>query len=271
MLRSWQDVIEKWQLLPLDAVMGPPGPRAIFDGARSALLAGRLDEAMAGFVRAAELRASPYDEVGIGDVLLARGRWRAAARRYAAAQARDPANIMAHLGLAQARVAAGDAAGAAADLEDRFGGSPDPVLRYYLASTWCSVSEQVRSRTADEALVITSETQLQICESAARRIIELDVADLELRRGAELLLDEVAVGRRWQWRPEGIAVSLAVLAVSLGLILVAVGGLAGNVALVVMGVLLGSGLLYLIVVKFRRQNWRTRADELADHITRQGA
>ncbi|WP_436491762.1 hypothetical protein [Actinokineospora sp. HUAS TT18] len=271
MLRSWQDVIEKWQLLPPDAAQGPSGTRKIFDDARSALLAGRLDEAMRGFVHAAELYAGPYTEVGIGDVLLARGRWRAAARRYAAVEARDPGNLLAYLGMSQARVAAGDAAGAAEDLEARFGRSRDPVLRYYLASTWCSVTEQARSRTVNEALVITSERQLEICESAARRILELDVADQELRRGAELLLDEVAAGKRWQWRPEGIAVSLAVLAVSLGFILVAVGGLAGSVALVVMGVLLGSGLLYLIVVKFRRQNWRVRADDLAEHIVQRGA
>ncbi|CRK59150.1 hypothetical protein [Alloactinosynnema sp. L-07] len=271
MLRTWQDVIEKWQLLPPDAEQGPPQARTIFDGARSALLTGRLDAAMAGFVRAAELHPGAYAEVGIGDVLLARGRWRAASRRYAAADARDPGNVLAYLGMSQVRVASGDAAGAAADLEQRFGSSGDPVLRYYLASTWCSVSEQVRSRTVNEALVITSERQLDVCESAAKRILELNVADTELRRGAELLLDEVVAGRRWQWQPEGIAVSLAVLAVSLGLILVAVGGLADNVLLVIMGVLLGSALLYLIVVKFRRQNWRTRADKLAQDIAQRGA
>ncbi|SDH48042.1 Tetratricopeptide repeat-containing protein [Actinokineospora alba] len=270
-LRTWQDVIEKWQLSPPEAQEGPTEARLYFDRALSALVKGRLDDAAGDFERAAATRESAYDDIGIGDVFLARGRWRAAAAHYRRAAERDPGNVLAVLGMSQARVASGDARGAAADLEARFGGSTDPVLRYYLASTWCSVSEQVRSRTADDALVITSEHQLEVCEAAARRIIDLDVRDAELRRGAELLLDEVTAGRRWRWQPEGIAVSLAVLAVSLGLILVAVGGLAGNVSLVIAGVLLGGGLLYLIVVRFRRQTWQSRADALAESIVQRGA
>lgn len=269
-LRTWQDVIEKWRLSPPEAQEGPTEARLYFDRALSALVKGRLDDAAADFERAAAIRANAYDEVGMGDVLLARGRWGAAARHYRAAADRDPHNVMAVLGMSQARVASGDAQGAAEELEARFGDSTDPVLRYYLASTWCSVSEQVRSRTVDEALVITSEHQLDVCEAAARRIIALDVPDAELRRGAELLLDEVIAGRRWRWQPEGIAVSLAVLAVSLGLILVAVGGLAGNVSLVIAGVLMGGGLLYLIVIRFRKQTWQSRADELADSIAERG-
>jgi predicted Zn-dependent protease len=270
MLRTWQDVIEKWQLVPSDVEEGPFEARASFERARSALLRGRLDDALSGFERAASLRANPYDDIGLGDVRLARGDWRGAIVHYARADQRDPGNVAAALGMSQAKVASRDAQLAAAELERRFGRTRDPVVRYYLASTWCSVSEQIRSRTVDDALVITSERQLDVCESAARRILDLGVQDHELRRGAELLLDEVAAGRRWRWQPEGIAVSLAVLAVSLGLILVAVGGLAGSVALVISGVALGSGLLYLIVVKFRRQNWRTRADQIAAKIARPG-
>jgi hypothetical protein len=59
------------------------------------------------------------------------------------------------------------------------------VIRYYLASTWCSVAEQCRSQTTDEVLVITSEHQLRLCERAARRILDLGVDDEEL---AELLV-----------------------------------------------------------------------------------
>ncbi|PPK64782.1 tetratricopeptide repeat protein [Actinokineospora auranticolor] len=290
MLRTWQDVIAKWQLATgdgdhIDYNLPPGGGKsanhvggadALAGGqfaaaARSALLAGRLDEAIAGFEQAAGLRAHPHDQVGMGDVLLARGRWRTAARHYRAAVELDPDNVLAVLGMSQAMVAGNEAETAARDLERRFGTSTDPVLRYYLASTWASAGDQARARTDDEVLVITSEYQLRLCDHAARRVLQLDVDDHELRRGAERLLAEVRAGRKWQWRPEGIAVSLAVLAVSLGLILVAVGGITGSVVLVVLGIVLGSALLFLIVVRFRRQAWESRARVLAGRITRRGA
>ncbi len=271
MLRTWQDVIAKWQLAAGEDQQGPSAARQSLALGRSALLAGRLAEAGAAFEHAAGLRAHPHDQVGIGDVLLARGDWRAATERYQRAAALAPDDPLARLGLSQAAVAAGRAEAAARDLERDFGGSRDPVLRYYLASTWCSVADQARSRTGDDVLVFTSEHQLVVCERAARRIVELDVADPELRRGAARLLAEVRAGRRWRWRPEGIAISLAVLAVSVGLTLVAVGGVTGSVPLVVLGAALGGVLLYLIVVRFRRQTWRTDADEAGVPITRRGA
>lgn len=261
MLRTWQDVTEKWQLAPADGA-GPPLAREHAARGRAALLAGRLDEALREFRAAAGLRAHPHDEVGLGDVLLARGRWDAAMRRYERAERLAPGDVLAALGRSQARVAGGDAAGAARDLEGRFGGADHPVLRYYLASTWCSAADQARTRTGDDVLVFTSAEQVRACADAARRILELDVADPELRRSAERLLDEVAEARRWRWQPEGIAVSLAVLAASLGLILVAVGGLTGSAPLVALGVVVGSALLWGIVVRFRRQTWRVRAERL---------
>ncbi|MBM7776513.1 tetratricopeptide (TPR) repeat protein [Actinokineospora baliensis] len=272
MLRTWQDITAKWRLVTDsdDGATESLAARQFAAAARTALLAGRLDEAVAGFEQAAALRAHPMDQVGIGDVLLARGRWRTAAQHYQAAAALEPDNVLAVLGLSQAMVAGRAAEGAAQELERRFGDSANPVLRYYLASTWASVGDQVRSATDDEVLVITSEVQLHQCEHAAMRILELDVEDHELRRGAERLLAEVRSGRKWQWRPEGIAVSLAVLAVSLGITLVAVGGVIGSVLVVIAGIVAGSGLLYLIVVHFRRQAWQERAAGLADRITRPG-
>lgn len=248
---------EKWRLAP-DADPGAAGGHAA--RGRAALLAGDLDEALREFGSAGGLRVHPHDEVGIGDVLLARGRWRAALRRYQRAARVAPDDPLAVLGRSQALVAGGDAGAAAEELERRYAGSTDPVLRYYLASTWCSVAEQARARTGDDVLVFTSADQVAVCERAARRIIDLDVADPELRRGAQRLMAEVASARRWRWEPEGIAVSLAVLAASLGFLLVAMGGLAGNVGLVVLGVLLGGALLGVIVLRFRRQNWRVLAD-----------
>ncbi|SER39480.1 hypothetical protein [Actinokineospora terrae] len=274
MLRTWQDVTAKWRLVTDSdhgADSGPVAARQFAAAARAELLAGHLDAAAAGFEQAAALRTDPLDQVGIGDVQLARGHWRTAAAHYRAAADLDPDNVLVALAVSQVMVAAGDAETAVHDLERRFGETTDPVLRYYLASTWTSLGDQARAATEDEVLVIANEHQLRLCEQAATRVLALDVEDHELRRGAERLLAEVRSGRRWQWRPEGIAVSLAVLAVSLGLTLVAVGGITGSALLVAAGIVAGSGLLYLIVVRFRRQVWQERAMDLADRIVRRGA
>jgi tetratricopeptide (TPR) repeat protein len=272
MLRAWQDVIVKWRLVPDDLPAGEQQARRHADLARSALLDGKLDTAFEEFCAAARLRDDPLDQVGMGDVLLARGRWRQADEHYQRALlAGGLAGLMARLGITQVLVGEGRAAAAVADLENLVADRPaDPTLRYYLASAWFSVAEQCRARTADDTLVITSEQQLLICEQAAERILSLRVGDEELDRGAEHLLKEVVLGRRWTWAPEGIAVSLAILTVALGLITVVAGGLMANPLLVVIGTVAGAGLLFAIVFRFRRQTWRRRADEMARHITKPG-
>jgi tetratricopeptide (TPR) repeat protein len=272
MLRAWQDVIVKWRLLPDDqpADQGEAGQHT--HRGRSALVDGRLDEALAEFEAAATLRPDPLDRVGVGDVHLARGSWQTAEENYRVALLSGGVGaLLAQLGLAQVQVGRGNAAGAITDLELLVADRPyDATLRYYLASAWFSAAEQCRSRTADEVLVITSEAQLRLCDDAAHRILALDTGDEELERGATQLLTEIDAGRRWTWSPEGIAVSLAVLTVALGLITVVAGGLLNNVVLVVVGVLVGSALLYAIVHHFRRQTWRRRADEMAPQIVKQG-
>jgi tetratricopeptide (TPR) repeat protein len=272
MLRAWQDVIVKWQLLPDDQPVNQPEARLHTHRGRSALVAGRLDEARAEFEAAASLRPDPLDRVGVGDVYLARGGWQSAEEHYRAALTTGGVGaLLAQLGLAQVKIGQGNAAGAVADLELLVADRPnDPTLRYYLASAWFSAAEQCRSRTVDDVLVITSEEQLRICEDAARRILALDTGDKELEHGAEQLLAEVVAGQRWTWSPEGIAVSLAVLTIALGLITVVAGGLLDNIMLVFSGVVIGAALLYGIVYRFRRQTWRRRADEMAPHIVRPG-
>jgi tetratricopeptide (TPR) repeat protein len=265
-------VIVKWRFLPSDQPAGRAGARLHTHRGRSALLAGRLDEALAEFEAATDLGADPLDRVGIGDVFLARGGWRAAEENYRAALlAGGVGALLAQLGLAQVKIGQGNAAGAVADLELLVADRPDDMtLRYYLASAWFSAAEQCRARTRDDVLVITSEEQLRICEDAGRRILALRTGDEELERGASQLLAEVAAGRRWTWSPEGIAVSLAVLTVALGLITVVAGGLLDNIVLVFVGAVVGSALLYGIVYRFRRQTWRRRADEMAPHIVKPG-
>jgi tetratricopeptide (TPR) repeat protein len=272
MLRAWQDVIVKWQLVPDDQPVDQPEGRLHADRGRSALVAGRLDEALAEFEAAASVRSDSLDRVGVGDVYLARGAWQTAEENYRAALSGGGTGaLMAQLGLAQVKVGQGHAASAVADLELLVADRPDdPTLRYYLASAWYSAAEQCRSRTADDVLVITSEEQLRICEDAGRRIRQLATGDEELDRGAAQLLSEVSAGRRWTWSPEGIAVSLAVLTVALGLITVVAGGLLDNAVLVFVGVAIGASLLYAIVSRFRKQMWRRRADEMARHIAKPG-
>lgn len=272
MLRTWQDVIVKWQLVPDDQPVDQPDARLHADRGRSALVTGRLDEALAEFEAAAALRADPLDRVGVGDVYLARGGWQSAEENYQAAlPSGGLAALLAQVGLALVKIGQGQAASAVADLELLVADRPsDPTLRYYLASAWFSAADQCRSRTADDVLVITSEAQLRICEDAGRRILALETGDTELERGADHLLSEVAAGRRWVWSPEGIAVSLAVLIVALGLITVVAGGLLDNLVLVFAGVVAGAALLFVVVHRFRRQTWRRRATEMAPHIVRQG-
>jgi hypothetical protein len=272
MLRTWQDVVRKWQmLLPGDGAGGLTEAQQCSRRARFALVEGRLDAALVDFERAGSLRGHPHDLVGIGDVHLARGQWRLAAEHYQWALQVDRVNPLAQLGNSQVLVAQGKAASAIPQLEHMVAARPgDQVLRYYLASTWCSVAEQCRSRTLDDVLVITSEHQLRVCEVAARRILALNVDDEELVRGADRLLAEVAAGRRWSWAPEGITVSLALLSVSLGLMMVVAGGTLHNVGLVIAGIVLGGALLSLVVLRFRRQAWQRRAESVARLIAKPG-
>jgi tetratricopeptide (TPR) repeat protein len=272
MLRTWQDVIVKWRLLPEDLPVDQRDALQHTHRGRSALVDGRLDEALAEFEAAASMRPDPLDRVGVGDVFLARGAWRTAEENYRVALLGGGVGaLLAQVGLALVQIGKGNAAGAVADLELLVADRPeDPTLRYYLASAWFSAAEQCRSRTADDVLVITSEAQLRICADAANRILSLKTGDEELDRGANHLLAEVDAGRRWTWSPEGIAVSLAVLTVALGMITVVAGGLLNNIVLVFIGVTVGAAILYGIVHRFRRQAWHRRAAEMAPHIVKQG-
>lgn len=264
-------MICKWQLHEDGPSEDPSEAEEAFERARFALVEGRLDESQKEFERAAELREHPLDQVGIGDVHLARGRWQLAAECYQRALMIDEANVLAQLGASQVLVAEGKAASAVSELERMLADKPDDaVLRYYLASTWCSVAEQCRSQTSDEVLVITSEHQLRICEQAAHRILALEVDDEELNRGANRLLAEVVASRRWSWAPEGIAVSLGVLVMSLGLTMIVAGDALDSIGLIVAGVVLGAVLLYLIVLRFRRQAWQQRAEAIAPSIAKPG-
>ena len=275
MLRSWQDVVAKWQLVPRPASEaaqdGSDQAGKVFGEALDALEDGRLDEALRQFEAAAQLRDHHLDQIGIGDVYLARGGLRLALVHYRKAMAAAPTDELTVIAVSQLRVAAGEAASAVDELEKLVQADPgDPVARYYLASTLFSVTEQVRSQTGDERLVMTSERQLAICAHAAQRILELGVDDRELNRGALLLQAEIAALRRWTWIRPVMAEALAVVIVVCGVAGAIAGGMTGSVPVVVLSVLLGGGLLFAVVQRFRRQVWRLQAELTQDSIAKPG-
>jgi tetratricopeptide (TPR) repeat protein len=275
MLRSWQDVVAKWQLVPRAASNGalksPEQAEKVFGEALDALEDGRLDEALRHFEAATQLRDHHLDQIGIGDVYLARGGLRLALVHYRKAVEAAPNDELTVIAVSQLRVAAGEAATAVDELEKLVAAHPDDaVARYYLASTLFSVTEQIRSRTEDDRLVMTTERQLGICTHAANRILALEVADPELTRGAELLKAEISALRRWTWHRPVMAEALAIVIVVFGVAGAIAGGMSGSVPVVVLSVLLGGGLLFAVVQQFRRQVWHLQAELVEDSIAKAG-
>jgi len=282
----WTDTATKWRLYPEDARpagadTGQEDAVRAFDRARAALLAGRVAEAGEDFLAAAGARDNALDHVGIGDVAAARGDWSGASESYERAKAIDGDDPIVRIGLAQARIARGDAWSATerlgAIVEE--GAPPDaqraglppghPVSRYYLAAALLAAADQVRGRTRDEVPVFTHARQLDLCAGLATRALALRVDAAEVNTQARRLLDEVAAGRRWTWDSPSIPV-YAVLSVLGGLGVVVAGGLLGSVALVIAGVAFGPGMICWLVITYRREAWRRTAERLAPLIWRRG-
>lgn len=243
----WSGIPPKWRL----AVAGDLDPA--LEAARLALLAGRLDEAWQGFSGAASRREHPYDRVGIGDLLLLRGDLPGAAAAYRQAINLSPDDPVGWLGLLYARVVAGEARAAAEDLEALVASQPDDqVLRYYLASAWYAVIEQTGGAPTGGAPVLTPQ-QVASCEYAARRILELQAGDPGLDAAARWVLAELPAGRGWAWEQAEVAAVLAVAVVAFGIAAVVVGGLAGQVLVVVAGAVVGALALLGIVLRYRRE------------------
>ena len=126
------------------------------------------------------------------------------------------------------------------------------------------------SITRDRTIAITSARQLQIWEDTARRILALGTDDAELSAKAATMLDEVAAARRWIWVNQTAAIVLGMLAVMIGVGAALFGGLTGNIILAAVGALAGSALLVAVVLRYRREHWRIRAEELAALIWKPG-
>lgn len=126
------------------------------------------------------------------------------------------------------------------------------------------------SVTRDNDVEITSVRQLRIIEDAARRILAMRLDDEYVNDLARSMLDRVAFARRWTWVDLPAAVGLTVVALAVGIGAAALGGAGGNVVLAVLGGILGSLLLGIVVLRFRRENWRIRAERVAPMIWHHG-
>lgn len=126
------------------------------------------------------------------------------------------------------------------------------------------------SVTRDNDVEITSADQLRVLEDAARRILAMRLEDETVNDLARSMLDRVAFARRWTWVDVPAATTLTVLALTTGVGAAVFGGTGGNIVLAVIGGIIGSALLGIVVLRYRRENWRIRAERIAPMIWHHG-
>jgi hypothetical protein len=165
----------------------------------------------------------------------------------------------------------GDPFQAVQALEAELAANPaDQDIRHRLALALEAWSVVVRSLTREQALVITSVRQQELCRRIADRILALQTGDPRLTAGAQHLLTEVETGRRWVWHRQPQAALFGVLALVVGLGGAVGGGLAGSIPLIVAAAVVSSLVLVAVVLRYRRVSWRIRAEEVAPLIWRPG-
>lgn len=158
-----------------------------------------------------------------------------------------------------------------ADLERALAAQPgDPDTRRRLGHALYAALVSSLSLTRDQTLEITSAAQAELAEQVARRILDLAVDDEALRRDANALLERTAHGRRWTWESPSAATVAVALAVIVGVAAGVLGGLTGNLVVIIAGAALSSLLVAVVVLRFRRQNWRIHAEQVAPMIWRPG-
>jgi len=126
------------------------------------------------------------------------------------------------------------------------------------------------SVTRDHDVEITSIRQLHILEDTARRILAMRLDDETVNDLARSMLDRVAFARRWTWVDLPVATALTVVALATGIGAAVLGGTGGNFVLAVIGGIVGSVLLGIVVIRYRRENWRIRAERIAPMIWHHG-
>lgn len=90
--------------------------------------------------------------------------------------------------------------------------------------------------------------------------------DEQINNAARALRDRATFAARWTWVNTHAAVGLAVLAVLVGIST----AVSGGIILAVIGGVASSGLLTFVILKYRRENWRIRAEQIAPMILRPG-
>jgi hypothetical protein len=129
---------------------------------------------------------------------------------------------------------------------------------------------QSLSVTRNNEAEITSVRQLRTLEEAARQILSMRLDDPAINDAAAAMLEQAAWARRWRWVNVPAAAAMAIVAALLGIGAAALGGTGDNIVLAVLGGVLGSALLCVAVLRYRRENWRIRAEEIAPMIFRPG-
>nr|WP_042195118.1 hypothetical protein [Kibdelosporangium sp. MJ126-NF4]CEL21683.1 hypothetical protein [Kibdelosporangium sp. MJ126-NF4]CTQ92463.1 hypothetical protein [Kibdelosporangium sp. MJ126-NF4] len=244
----WIDPLVKWQAA------------AQSSAAAAELLAGRPEEARALF-------EADNDLVGAGDALLALGQQERAVACYERASGDD---LIVDCGLAQALVLRGNPQAAVVRMEQALARHPgNPVAQHQLTGALLETADQARSLTRDEELVITSRTQFDICAAVAARAA-VTAVDEAHRAAVARLTAELADGQRWMWSNDAAVAGYALFGGGAGLAVVGLGGVNGNIVLVVSGAILGAAAVYAVVAAFRRQAWQVRATEVAPMVWRHG-
>lgn len=126
------------------------------------------------------------------------------------------------------------------------------------------------SVTHDDHTEITSARQLRTFEDAARRILAMRLDDEAANDLARSMLDRVAFAKRWTWVDVPVAATVAAVALAVGIGAAVFGGASGNVVLAAVGGIAGSVLLAIVVLRYRRENWRVRAERIAPMIRHHG-
>jgi hypothetical protein len=146
----------------------------------------------------------------------------------------------------------------------------EPADRHRIAMAIRDEAFAALSMTRDNQVEITSVRQLHVLEDAAKRILDMRLEDETVNDLARSMLDRVAFARRWTWVDVPVATALTVVALATGVGAAVLGGTGGNIVLAVIGGIVGSVLLGIVVIRYRRENWRIRAERIAPMIWHHG-
>jgi hypothetical protein len=146
----------------------------------------------------------------------------------------------------------------------------DPATQGRIARDLHAEAMRAMSVTRDNETVITSQRQVRILEDTARRIMSMQLVDEPINDAAASMLERVALARRWTWVNPLAATVLAVVGVAVSVGAAVLGGTSDNIVLAVIGGLIGSALVGVVVLRYRRENWRIKAEKIAPMIWRPG-